>query len=423
MASIENDLSQAIITLGGKGTRLSEISHGTPKPLLKINGKSTLERSIKILVGQGISRFIWLLNFKYNKFKEEADYFVEKYKINIILHKEDKPRGEAGGLLEIKDLLDDNFLFLNGDIIFDINLNKFKGFHIRNNSDLSFITHITNHPEDSDCVSESPSFRLNRYKLKESKESDNNFYLGNAGISLIQKKIIDFISKSNIKKNKELSLFKDFIVFAHLNKFLVFSYNTSEYLKDMGTPKRIDEVKKDLEVGLIESRSYRKKQRVLFLDRDNTLIDCLPGKYIITEDFKLLEENIIKISKIANNFNFVILVSNQPQISMGLTTHQKVIDINSKLILNCQKLGLNISCAYICPHHPHSGFENEVIELKTDCFCRKPQPGMLINASFNRNIDIKNSLLIGDSWRDRQAAKNINMEFISVFDLDSSSYF
>ena len=61
--------------------------------------------------------------------------------------------------------------------------------------------------------------------------------------------------------------------------FQVFSYNTSEYLKDMGTPQRLESVTKDINQNIVSQKSYRSKQKVLFLDRDNTLIKC-PDKNI-----------------------------------------------------------------------------------------------------------------------------------------------
>ena len=74
------------------------------------------------------------------------------------------------------------------------------------------------------------------------------------------------------------------------------------------------------------------------------------------------------------------MVTNQPQISMGLITYQNALMININVILQCQKLGLDIACFYLCPHHPHDGYKNEIEILKTSCFCRKPSPGMFIEA-------------------------------------------
>ena len=70
-----------------------------------------------------------------------------------------------------------------------------------------------------------------------------------------------------------------------------------------------------------------------------------------------------------------------------------------------------------CPHHPHIGFENEIKILKGDCFCRKPNPGMLLECAFQRNINLSESLFIGDSLIDKFTAMNAGCQFLNVIDL------
>ncbi|MBR5755478.1 MAG: HAD-IIIA family hydrolase, partial [Erysipelotrichaceae bacterium] len=60
---------------------------------------------------------------------------------------------------------------------------------------------------------------------------------------------------------------------------------------------------------------------------------------------------------------------------------------------------------YFCPHHPDSGFEGEVKELKIDCDCRKPKPGMFFKAAEDLNIDLSESYMIGDGENDMKAGK------------------
>ncbi len=418
---MKRGLSSAVITLGGKGTRLNPVTKEIPKSLWLIDGINTLERIIINLNEQGIKNFIWLLGYKYNLFLSESKRLADKYNIKIKIHKEEKILGEAGALLEIISQLDEIFIFVNGDIIFDIDIKRLFKFHLNKNSDITFVTHLTNHPNDSDCISEKENLSINKYKFKGDLQfNNNNMYLGNAGIAIFSKKIVENL-KNIYTKNEQLSLFKDFIIKAHNEGFLVFSYNTSEYLKDMGTPKRLESIQKDLKNKLVFLNSYRNSQKVLFLDRDNTLIKCKKGDYILNKEIIFYENRIRKIAEISKDFNFVLLITNQPQISMGLVSYQQVIDINSSIILHCQKLNLNISAAYICPHHPHKGFLNEIDYLKVNCFCRKPLPGNFLEASFNRNILLNESLLIGDSWRDFEAAKNINMNFLDINKLDISS--
>ena len=407
----------AVITLGGKGTRLSEVTKNIPKPLWPINGINTLERIILNLSNQGVNKFFWLLGYKYDSFLKESKLLQAKYGVEITLYKEEFCLGEAGALFEIIDFLDDIFLFVNGDIIFDIDIDRLYAFHKNYGSDISFITHLTSHPEDSDCISEKHNFSISKYKFKNQNILVDDMYLGNAGIALLSKKVVKNLKEDIYKVNLQYSLFKDFIVEASNRGFFVFSYNTSEYLKDIGTPSRLRQVSSDIKKDKVSNDSYRKSQKVLFLDRDDTLISCPKHQYILDGNFQLKEKIVKYISKIAQNYNFVILITNQPQIAMGLVSYQQVIDINAKLILSCQKLGLNIAACYVCPHHNHKGYGGEISFLKTSCFCRKPLPGNFLKAAYERNINLKESLLIGDSWRDNQAAKIIGMKFINVKNL------
>ena len=61
---------------------------------------------------------------------------------------------------------------------------------------------------------------------------------------------------------------------------------------------------------------------------------------------------------------------------------------------------------YYCPHHPHKGFEGEISELKFDCECRKPKPGMLLKAAEDFNIDLSKSWMVGDGENDIKAGEN-----------------
>ena len=99
---------------------------------------------------------------------------------------------------------------------------------------------------------------------------------------------------------------------------------------------------------------------------------------------------------------------------MGLISYKDLDAIHSKLLKYCLNVNLKIDVITFCPHHPHLGFSSEVKSLKKDCFCRKPKPGMILEQAFLRNIDLKNSLFIGDSISDRDAALNAGVNFMNV---------
>ena len=80
--------------------------------------------------------------------------------------------------------------------------------------------------------------------------------------------------------------------------------------------------------------------------------------------------------------------------------------IHNKMETELGKKGAFIDALYFCPHHPDKGFAGERTEYKCECACRKPAPGMLLQAAKDFNIDIASSYMIGDSEKDVLAGKN-----------------
>ena len=72
--------------------------------------------------------------------------------------------------------------------------------------------------------------------------------------------------------------------------------------------------------------------------------------------------------------------------------------------------GAYLDAVYYCPHHPDKGFEGEIPELKINCECRKPKPGMLLQAANDYNIDLSKSYMIGDSLIDIEAGNNAGLK-------------
>jgi len=406
-------LDTCVISCGGKGTRLREVTGTIPKPLYPIRGISCFERSIFQLKEIGIKKFYILTSYKSNLFREEIKKFRKIYEVEINIFEEKKPLGECGGLWIIKEQMNSTFLFLNADLIWKVDIQKLADFHFDHASDVTFLTHLSTHPEDSDVILESPTKEIKDFSLKPHIKNNKFKFmiLGNAGIALINPYILDLLPAPTKKDSLCHYLLKNKSSY----NLRIFSYNTSEYVKDMGTPKRLVEVKNAIDAGIVEKKSYLNKQKSLFIDRDNTLINCKKNEYITSVDqINLIKKNINKISQISKNFDLVIMVTNQPQISMGLIKWQEVIEINNYVIQLCLHHDLFIDDFVLCPHHPHMGFENEIANLKQSCFCRKPSPGMFFQERFKKNIDLSKSLMIGDSDNDKLAALRAGTDYISV---------
>lgn len=117
-----------VIMAGGKGIRISSIRDDIPKPMIDINGKPVLQHQIEFFKKNGYNDFIIVIGHLGNKI---IDYFGNgsKYNVNIKYFFEDTPLGTAGALKKIKSDLADDFLLVNGDIIFDIDLDRLIEFH------------------------------------------------------------------------------------------------------------------------------------------------------------------------------------------------------------------------------------------------------------------------------------------------------
>ena len=146
------------------------------------------------------------------------------------------------------------------------------------------------------------------------------------------------------------------------------------------------------------------KQKAIFIDRDGTINEYV-GFLTNIDDFKLIEGVEEAIRKINASGYLAIVVTNQPVIARGDISIDDLIEIHNKMETLLGMKGAFLDAIFYCPHHPHSGYEGEVKELKIDCDCRKPKPGMLLKAAREYNIDLSKSWMIGDGESDIKAGK------------------
>lgn len=129
---------KAIILAGGLGTRLREVVSNTPKPMAPINGQPFLKHQMDYWINQGISHFILSTGYLHHHI---SNFFGNNYKNASIEYSiEDQPLGTGGGLLMAasKYALNEDFLLLNGDTYFKVDLSKLIAFSEEKNSSITF---------------------------------------------------------------------------------------------------------------------------------------------------------------------------------------------------------------------------------------------------------------------------------------------
>lgn len=394
---------QVLILAGGKGTRLKKYTEKIPKPMINILGKPILLYQIESLKKYGLKDIIISVGYLGNVIK---NYFKDgsKFGVNIKYVEESEPLGTGGSIDLIRNIVKDDFIVLFGDLIFNINWNKIINFHKQNKGIATFLAHSNSHPYDSDLLITDENYKIERISYK---NEERNFYYKNivkSGIHILNNRIFRYIEK-NVKQDFE----KDIIKRALENSENIFAYKTSEYVKDIGTLDRLDEVEKYIKNGFLFNENDKKG--CIFLDRDGT-INKYVGLLKDSREFQL-EKNVSEAIKLINQNNYLcIVVTNQPVIARGDCLISEMEKIHNKMETLLGKKGAYLDDIYYCPHHPDIGFEGEVKELKINCECRKPKIGMIKKASEKYNIDLGKSLIIGDSTIDIMTGKNAGIKTI-----------
>ena len=393
---------RTVIMAGGKGTRVASIASDIPKPMIPICGKPILEHQIECLNKNGLSDIIIIVGHLGQSIKE---YFGNgsRFGCKISYYTETEPLGTAGALYKIKELLEnrsEDFILLNGDIIFDIDFKRMITFHKKHKAWASLAVHPNNHPYDSVLIECNENNQITAWINKEDTARMAGTYyknLVNAGIHILSLDLIKNCPQDKDKVDLDRDILKKMILGGR-----IFGYITPEYIKDMGTPERFTEVSHAIEKGIVKNKNLAVKQKCVFLDRDGT-INELNDFILSPEDLILIDGAAQAIKTINSSGYLAIVITNQPVIARGDLDFKTLDSIHKKMETELGKLGAFIDDLFFCPHHPEKGFPGERPEYKIDCNCRKPKPGMILKAAEKYNIDLKNSYMVGDHVRDTEA--------------------
>lgn len=143
--------------------------------------------------------------------------------------------------------------------------------------------------------------------------------------------------------------------------------------------------------------------KVIFMDRDGVISRDSPDHIKSWDEFHFLPNSKEGI-KLLNDYGFnIILITNQSVIARKMVTKQGLEYIHKKMKREIEESGGKIIKIYYCPHHPKDG-----------CKCRKPKPGLLLQAIKDNNIDPSKSYMIGDRIMDVEAGKKVGCKTIII---------
>lgn len=396
------------ILAGGLGTRLKKITGDNPKALVEIGGTPLIEHQLKLLASQGLKQIIISTAHQHEKIRSFCGD-GRRWGIKIEYSHEGEPKGIAQAVKLLKARIQEDFILLNSDLMFDFDFGRFINKHLSHRPLATLAVHPNDHPHDSYLLETNDAGYIDHRIPKKDRPAGYWPNLANAGIHIFSPEIFRRIQPGDKDLDKEV------IPRAVNAGEKILTYRTSEYIKDIGTVERYHKANHDYQTGLIEKRNLGNPQKAIFLDRDGTINRFIAGSHVCSpEMFDLLPGAAKAIGRINNTEYLAICVTNQPVIARNLCSFEDLKTIHNKLETFLGAAGAYLDRIYFCPHHPDGGFPEERKELKIVCDCRKPAPGMILRAKEDFNLDLTKSYIVSDGEADILMGRAAGMKTIFV---------
>jgi mannose-1-phosphate guanylyltransferase / phosphomannomutase len=401
MSAHPTDGIRAVIIAGGPGTRARAMTGDRiPKALLPVAGIPIAFRQLAALAREGVNVVTVLAGHLGSALRCGIEPEAARLGLDLEVLIEDAPLGTAGCLTSLRGRVDEPLLVVYGDILFDLALAPLLEAHRLRQAILTIVAHPNDHPDTSDLLVVGEDGLVSAIIPVGTNPHGDRRNLVPAGIYLAAPEFID-----HIRANERADMIKEVLPRLIGVGARIAAYNTPEYLRDVGTPKRRALAEQDIAAGRVEMLSLHRVHPAIFLDVDGVLSEEIGGHGVLTpEAIRLTSQAGAAVGAINKAGALAIAVTNRPQLAKGLITRTQLDAILGRLEALLASAGGVLDRIYFCPHHTQSGFAGEVPELKIACDCRKPAPGLLLRAAQDLPIDMSRSAMIGDSLRDIGAA-------------------
>lgn len=375
---------QAVILVGGKGTRLGELTRATPKPLMDIGGgRVFLDLLIENVARQGFDRILLLAGHFGEQIRSRFEgRCVRGASIAVAI--EPEPKGTGGALKWSRDMLDQSFLVLNGDTYFDI---RYRALEAALNEEPDALAVLAlRQVEDAARYGsvELDGARIGRFREKVATERPASG-LVNGGVYLMRREAIDFLPEG--ASSLEADLFPDLASEGRL-----IGTPRSGYFIDIGLPETLSQARSDLP-GVI-------RRPALFLDRDGVV--NIDHGYVHEWSRMDFSDGLAETIGAFNEAGWLVfVVTNQAGVAHGYYDENAVDLLHEQIRDWLAGRGAHIDAFYYCPYHPRAAIE----AYRADHPDRKPRAGMLLRALAEWPVIQNLSFLIGDRETDLAAAR------------------
>jgi NDP-sugar pyrophosphorylase family protein len=314
---------QLVILAGGKGTRLGLTD--IPKPMIKIAGKPLLQYQVELVKRYGITEIFILSGYLANVI---VDYFGDGSAWGVKIHHiiEPRPLGTAGALKQLDGILKDRFLVFYGDIVMDFDIPFFVIFDKEAPGTIgTLLAHPNDYPHDRDLIETDSGGYVKSFLPKPHNENEVYHNLVSAAVYILSPRILKYI-ESGITAD----FGKDIFPLVLIKGEKLRAYVSPEYIKDMGTKDRLEEVSRDLVSGKVWRYNRVNRRPAIFLDRDGTINKDM-GSDISFDNFELLDGVAQAVKRINKSGYLCIVVTNQPMIAKSFISFEGLNRIHKKM--------------------------------------------------------------------------------------------
>jgi histidinol-phosphate phosphatase family protein len=312
---------------------------------------------------------------------------------------EARPLGTAGAIRQALPLLAERFFVVYADVLASVDLAALARAHLASGASATAVVHPNDHPADSDrCVVDASGWvvRIARRSAVEGPEAGASC---NAALCIFERRALDAIGASEGPADVVDHLFPALAASRKL-----FAFRTAEYLRDVGTPARLEAAEREIRAGIPAAMRRSARRPAVLLDRDGVLIEDVPHLHDVKQ-LQIVPGAATAVARLNRRRILAACLTNQPQVARGELSLDGLKRIHDTIEGLLGAEGAWLDAIHACPHHPDRGFAGEVPELKVSCGCRKPLPGLIDAADAALGIDRGASILVGDRTADLAAAR------------------
>jgi D,D-heptose 1,7-bisphosphate phosphatase len=371
---------QAVILVGGLGTRLGPLTEDIPKPLLAVGGRPFLDYLIENCVRFGFREILLLAGNRGERVRGYAEttraWLPEHISVRVII--EPEPRGTAGAIRFAAAHLAARFFLLNGDSFLDANwLDLITAFEP--SSSLAVLA-LKPLPE----TLRSGVATVDGERVTGFVERGNGEGLVNAGVYLIDRHILSELPENGSLEREVLPRLCEL--------GMVRGRKYDGFFLDIGVPHALSLAQTAI--------PQRRRRSAVFFDRDGTL-NKDPGHIHRPDQLLFLPGAIRAVKRVNDLGNYAFLVTNQAGVAKGHFKEADVVSFNANLQRHLRASGAHFDDVRYCPDHP----EGLIERYRRDSDWRKPAPGMLLDLMRAWPIVREASLMVGDKESDVLAAE------------------